>query len=147
MIEILGWATDKATARQFLGACNVATYNATTQEMECKEGFSLHPYRASDEINVPGAPGVHFNLRIYGAPEQALIDAAYDPMNPDEKGALWSRLKLVNYVTTKLGSAATAVGKSLTGARLPIGYEWTIGAKTVRLYDASKVNNRADVWA
>lgn len=69
------------------------------------------------------------------------------PIIPPTEGHLWSRLKLVTYVSNKLSSVATAMGKSVTGARLPIGYEWTVGAKVVRLYDASKVNNRSNVWA
>jgi hypothetical protein len=164
VIEILGWGSDKVTVKNFLVACLVADYDPASQELRCREGFSLHPFRASEDITVIQTPevrdangvvttpaviasGVHFNLRVYGAPEQALIDAAYDPNNVSTAGELWSRLKLVNYVNNKLTNVGALQSKGATGARIPMGYEWVIAGKIIRLYDAIKVNNRSNVWA
>ena len=165
MIELLGWGTDKVTVKNFLVACNVADFDVPSQELRCRDGFSLHPFRAIEDITVvqtpavldvngnvvtPAviAPGAHFNLRIYGSVEQALIDAAYNSSGTYPNGRVWSAAKIVNYVNNKLATTGTLIAsKGVSGARLPIGYQWTVGGKTIQLYDAALVNNRANVWA
>ena len=157
MIEILGWATSRNIARQFLETCNIAHWDADSSTMIPHKDVQLHPFRASEEITVvttpavmngdivvtPAviAPGYHFNIRIFGELEETLRE------NNPQGETLWNKLKLKNHIDTKLGSAATLRNKEVTGARLPGGYEWTVGANKVRLYDAAIVNSRANVWA
>jgi len=151
MIEILGWATSRAVARQFLETCNIATWDAEAGVMVPRADIQLHPFRATEELTVTQelgvvAPGFHFNIRLFGDLEAQLLNPNYDPDNPDSAGHTWSRLRLKTYIDNKLGTVAAKQDKALTGARLPGGYEWTIGTNSVRLYDAALVNNRANVW-
>jgi hypothetical protein len=37
MIEVLGWATTRAVARQFLETCEIATWDAASQTMIARE--------------------------------------------------------------------------------------------------------------
>ena len=157
MIEILGWATSRNVARQFLETCEIATWDATNQVMVPRQDIQLHPFRAGEEITVvkvpavmdgttvvtPAvlAPGFHFNLRIYGQLEQTLKEA-----NPVDEN-YWNKLKLKNYINNKLGSSGSLANKEVTGAKLPGGYEWSVGPNKVRLYDGALVNARSNVWA
>lgn len=158
MIEVLGWATSRTVARQFLQTCDIATWDATRQEMVPRADVALHPFRATETISVmrpTGATvtdpfgnqvpemvavaGFHFNLLIYGQLEETLKAAA-----PGEE--YWSRLKLKNYIDNKLGTAGALQNKEVTGKKLPGGYEWSIGPNKVRLYDGALVNARRNVW-
>ena len=157
MIEILGWATSRNVARQFLETCEIATWDATNQVMVPRQDIQLHPFRPSEEITVvktpavmdgmtvvtPAviAPGFHFNLRIYGQLEKTLKEA-----NPVDEN-YWNKLKLKNYIDNKLGSSGSLANKEVTGAKLPGGYEWSVGPNKVRLYDGALVGARANVWA
>ena len=157
MIEILGWATSRNVARQFLETCEIATWDATNQVMVPRQDIQLHPFRSAEDITVvkvpavmdgmtvitPAviAPGFHFNLRIYGQLEETLKEA-----NPVDEN-YWNKLKLKDYINTKLGSSGSLANKEVTGAKLPSGYEWSVGPNKVRLYDGALVNLRANVWA
>ena len=158
MLEILGWATSRNVARQFLEICEIATWDATNQVMVPREDIQLHPSRAGEEITVVKTPavmdgttviapaviaaGFHFNVRVYGKLEDNLRNAG-----SEEDPEYWNRLKLKNYIDNKLGSAGALANKQVTGAKLPGGYEWSVGSNKVRLYDAALVNARANVWA
>lgn len=160
MIEILGWATSRNIARQFLETTEIATWDNETQAMVPHKDIQLHPFRPTESIDVvktpavmngdvvvtPAviAPGYHFNIRIYGNLEHTLRKDAANA--PDDK-TVWNELKLKDYIDNKLGSAATLRNKEVSGAKLPGGYEWSIGANKVRLYEATLVNQRANVWA
>ena len=158
MIEVLCWATSRAIARQFLEVCDVATWDATAQEMRVRKDVALHPFRASEAISVmrptgntvtdpfgndvpelAAVAGFHFNLLLYGKLEETLKADA-----PGEE--YWSKLKLKNYIDNKLGTAGALQNKEVTGKKLPGGYEWSIGPNKVRLYDAALVNARRNVW-
>ncbi len=159
MIEILGWATSRNVARQFLETCEIATWDATNQVMVARQDIQLHPFRAGEEITVvktpavmdgmtvitPAviAPGFHFNLRIYGDLEDVLRNNSAD----HEETNWWNKVKLKNYIDTKLGSSGSLANKEVTGAKLPGGYEWSVGPNKVRLYDGALVNARSNVWA
>jgi hypothetical protein len=158
MIELLGWATSRAVARQFLETTNIATWDAENQVMVPRQDIQLHPFRISESIEVvkvPAvmdgttvvtppvmAPGFHFNLRIYGDLEETLREA-----DPPENGDYWSKVKLKTYIDNKLGSSGSLANKDVTGAKLPGGYQWSVGPNKVRLYDGALVNSRANVWA
>jgi hypothetical protein len=157
MIEILGWATSRNVARQFLETCEIATWDATNQVMVTRTDIQLHPFRAGEEITVVKTPavmdgttvitpaviatGFHFNLRIYGQIEQTLKEA-----NPADEN-YWNKFKLKTYIDNKLGSSGTLAGKEVSGTKLPGGYEWSVGPNKVRLFDGALVNDRANVWA
>ena len=165
MIEILGCGSTRQTVRQFLEICQIATWDAETQTMQAREDVQLHPFRASESITVMRPTGqliddgngnmvpemeervgFHFNLRVYGQLEATLRQGAPgggDPENPQ----LWNYSKLKTYINNKLGTVATQKDKDITGTKLPGGYEWAIGPNWVRLYDATQVNERANVWA
>ena len=157
MLELLGWATTRAVARQFMELTKIADWNAEQQVMIPRKDIQLHPFRPNESIDVvkvpavmdgmtvvtPAvmAPGFHFNLRLFGDLENTLRNDA-----PDPDGDYWNKWKLVTYVNTKLGTAGALVNKEVTGAKLPGGYQWSVGPNTVRLYDAAAVAQRANVW-
>jgi len=165
MIEILGCASTRQTARQFMETVGLATWSAEYQVMIPREDVQIHPFRASESITVMRPTGqmvddgngnmvpemvervgFHFNIRVYGQLEATLranAPGGGDPENPQ----LWNYSKLKTYIDNKLGTVATQKGKDLTGTKLPAGYEWAIGPNWVRLFDASLVADRANVWA
>ena len=158
MIEVLGWTTSRAVARQFLETCDIATWDATNQVMIPRADVALHPFRATETLSVTrptgqtvtdpfgnsvpemvAVAGFHFNLLIYDQLEETLRADA-----PGEE--YWSRLKLKTYIDNKLGSAGALQNKLVTGTKLPGGYEWSVGQNKVRLYDGALVNARRNVW-
>lgn len=92
------------------------------------------------------APGFHWNMRVFGDLEALLRANAPGGGDPDYQ-SLWNYSRLKTYIDNKLGTIAAQRDKDLTGARLPGGYEWSIGPNKVRLYDAGAVGQRRNVWA
>jgi hypothetical protein len=124
------------------------------------EDVQIYPQRASESLEITKtpavmdgttvvtpavlAPGYHFNLRVFGKlGEQLRNEQAVE----GEKN-WWNKVKLKNYIDTKLGTAGALADKEVSGAKLPGGYEWTVGGAKVRLYDAAAVTGpRGNVWA
>jgi hypothetical protein len=139
-IDVTCWAVNRATGIATLQALGIADVDENGDIYPLVSAH-IHPFRASEDIAIPGVGGWHVNIRYYGQTALNLL-AEVPAEGWSEADGLFERTTILDLIDARTGQAP--VWYALESIPQPPGYQMAGGA--VRLYDPALISSQSCVW-